>query len=311
MILAAASVESSYSEGLLLNLGVGVLLFAALYVVQRHLLDRVRQVREETEKSVERISENVEQVRQDLAEARIRLEEVGPLAQAALARERERDKARLRSLDESVDFDTVRDLLNRAKELSAISNSGLRIPAVSGTVWTSWNSGYDPGIMAGWAPGPMPSRPESIRIRIEDFGGKNLGSVSWLPDGALSEVMTQVGRELQRKGVYPGDQEFNPSRILERLQGDLAKVLEFSTSGDALAYELGPVIEVVNDEWVVTDFGVQCLKRSYTVETQRLGENWPARINQEVWADIEKFERAYFRACALFEGEYPRAEEPP
>jgi hypothetical protein len=115
MILAAASVESSYSEGLLLNLGVGVLLFAALYIVQRHVLDRVRQVREETEKSVERISENVEQVRQDLAEARIRLEEVGPLAQAALARERERDKARLRSLDESVDFDTVRDLLNRAK----------------------------------------------------------------------------------------------------------------------------------------------------------------------------------------------------
>ena len=53
-------------------------------------------------------------------------------------------------------------------------------------------------------------------------------------------------------------------------------------------------------QWVVTDFGLECLYMPYPIQKERINEDWPAHMSAKNWVNLEEFEAAYLFAKDFF-----------
>ena len=54
--------------------------------------------------------------------------------------------------------------------------------------------------------------------------------------------------------------------------------------------------------WVVTDYGIECLARSYPIELHRVEENdWLSHMREKRWVNMEDFTMAFVYAESLFQ----------
>jgi len=127
---------------------------------------------------------------------------------------------------------------------------------------------------------PLPGRPDNgdspvLDVGLEEEDGtlphdatapklamRGQRPVPWSATQSAGEWVASVAPELQRLNRYPGDERFDPAGALGQLMSVLRLAIEARTrppSATTPMPRLRPVVEMPNDEWVITQDGLQSL----------------------------------------------------
>jgi hypothetical protein len=304
-----SSLESPYAQGLALNVGTGIVLFALLYLVQQSVLDQVKEVEKRTKSSVETLTDVVEEVRQDVEETKARLGDLGVQTREVLEDQVAETSRLFEEFRQDVSRDTTLNILTAASALGGVSADGVRVQMPATDVWVRfrWIRGAYLESGSSW-PGdqhPQMDAVDLIWLLLEDIDGTVLDTVTWQQQVAATELMVSVASALQRSGRYPGGASFDPDTLFKGLMHLLDVAVQARTRTGPYPHDLGAIVELPNDEWAITDYGLESLTRRYVIDRSRFKENWLPQMNTKSWTDIDKFDEAFTVAQALYP---PRGE---
>jgi hypothetical protein len=274
----------AYLPGLLLEFGASLILVAPLLLLGRALERRIRA----TETATRSLADAVAKVQERTSETVFRLDELGAATREGLQRERTDAAASLRAVELAPSYERVVDSLQRAYRLRSIPAGGVRVRLPASTLRLR----FEPGA------GARDRDADGLYVTVEEVDGSPRAQVSWRPGETADELMRRLGLELRRIDSYPGDQLFDATKILASLVRDLEVALDATTTGPR---GVGPVIEVLNDQWVLSTEGLECLERPYRIPTGRLlhsREGWAQYMLKQYWVDQDQFLDGYRIALA-------------
>jgi hypothetical protein len=274
LIFAGSLARGDYAPQVWVQLGSTVVLFGPLYWLQwmfERGMTEVRQQAQETRSSVEQLSHEIEAIRQQSVSS---LDDLRDVALQDVQRRRQSDEEAFQRFEEEPTFDNVVELIRRARELSAISDRGVRaqLPGTSFRLRFSLpgrpDNGDSPALEVGLEeedatlPHDATAPRAAVRGRLP---------IRWSATQSASDWAAALAQELQRLNRYPGDEHFDPAGALAQLVGLLRLAVEARTrppSASAPMPRLRPVIEMPNDEWVITEDGLQSLtsETAFTVK---------------------------------------------
>jgi hypothetical protein len=273
-----------YAAGVLQNIGVALALFPLLVLAERtfeKLLTRtVEAVRAD-------VDERVEEIRQEVAAA---LDQLSEATQARLHQARDADEQALQRFTDTPSVENLSDLFRRAANLTAISHRGprVRIPGTdlrlhfravelhSGVP----TSGVDTGQRALW-------------VEVQEADGTTAWRMLWQTDEPAEMFATRLAEELSRRSQYPGDDVFDAAAMFRQLRDTLALGIRARTGAMHLDRQIGSVLEILPDGYVISDdglfhisgdgrvggFSINMLEAS---ETPRPADKWPPELT-EMW----------------------------
>ncbi len=265
LIAIGSLVGGDYASQVWLQLGASLALFGPLFWVQWMLereINEARQQAQRTHSSVEHLSHEIEAIRQQTAAS---LDDLRDVALENVRQRRRGDEDAFRRFKDEPTFENVTELIQRARELGAISDRGVRVRLPGTTLRLRFplppqlGNGTPPALEVGLEEedGTLPHDATAPGVAI-----RGQRPVAWSAMQDASEWATAVAPELQRLNRYPGDEQFDPAGALEELMGLLQVAVEARTrppSATAPAARLRPVVEMPNDEWVITEDGLQSL----------------------------------------------------
>jgi hypothetical protein len=161
-------------------------------------------------------------------------------------------------------------------------------------------------------PGPRVAIPgSSLRLRfwpqdaevvaqIEEEGGAPVSTVHWPAGESLSAFARRVVAALRSKPQSRGLASLDASAVLQRLL-DLVQLGVESRTGER-PHDLGPLIEMPNDQWVISSDGLFSLRRKYHIPVQGIvgsRDYWPRHMQSHAWVDSSAFEEAFQLARQL------------
>jgi hypothetical protein len=280
-LLAGGWRTHGFFSDLLLNIGTALLLLAPLLSLQRLLEARVTRVEKETSASVANLSSEVADVKREIAETTARLDQLGEATTNRLRKAQDQDARAFQQFEEAPSATVLFALLERAKNLRAIAWDGVRVQ-VPGT----WNrlrfrSNSDDEHLA-----------PHLSVQIEELDGRSLQEVLWEADQPADEFMLNVAEELQMLGEFRPD-TFDATQIFANLLSTLRLAIECRT-GVGPYSNIGDVIEIPNDQWIITTDGLYAPEASYFYPIGRVREpdaSW--HIKKKKWVDPDKFEEAW------------------
>jgi membrane protein implicated in regulation of membrane protease activity len=288
--------DSAYALSLLTNVGVGLLLFASLSLVLTQILKRQEERQERTEASMARLSDEVRQVEEEVRHVEGRLDTIGKETRAALDARDARDRAAVDQFAESISVESATDLLKAGRRLDGVSSRGIRVRI--------------PGIWARLAfalpRDNLEAEGEFIQVRLEEFDGTTIKWFEWKTGESIAQVLVEVADELRRRGEFPGE-AFDASVILGKLRDDVEFAIR-AKSGRALHLDdMAPLIEKINDQWLLTEHGLECVEERYDIPRGRLHEDWFDHLRKKVWTNSKYVEEAIKLAREYFKpkGFYP------
>jgi hypothetical protein len=274
MMLIGSLGRGDYASQVWLQLGSTFALCGPLFWAQKRLergITEVRQQGRETRSSVEELSHEMEAIRSETAAT---LDDLREVTLGHLRQRRQTDEDAFQRFREDPNFENVTRLLDRAGQLGGISQRGVRVQLPG----TSLRLRF-----------PVPAEPTNggppvLQIGLEEEDGtrpqdtaeprapvRGQWPVPWSAGQSASEWAASMAAELQALNRYPGDEQFDPSGALEQLTSLLRLATEARTrppSETGSMPRLGPIIEVPNDEWAITEGGLQGLRSgdAFTVE---------------------------------------------
>jgi hypothetical protein len=274
----------AYLPGLFLEVGISLVLVAPLLLLGRTLEQRIRV----TEAVAESLADAVADARKQIRETVLRLDELGAATRERLQQERADAIASLRAVEQVPSYENVSSSVLRALRLNVIPPDGVRVQLPSSTLRLR----FEPNTVSqDWDVA-------ALRATVEEVDGSRRAQLTWQPGGTADELMHRLGLELQRLNSYPGDELFDATRIFTRLIHVLETAIDHSA---AAGRGLGPVIEVLNDQWVLTSEGLECLDRPLQISASRLlgsSEGWPQYMRQQYWVDQDQFSEGFRIALA-------------
>jgi hypothetical protein len=273
MIYIGSLARGDYAPQVWVQLGSTVVLVAPLYWLQSIFergVSEVRKQTQETRSSVEHLSHEIEAIRQQTAAS------LDDLRDAALERVRERresDEQAFRRFEEQPTFENVAALLQRAWELGAISRRGVRVRLPGTTLRLRF---------------PLPGRPDNgdapeLAVGLEEEDAtlphdatrpeapvRGQLPVRWEAAETAGDWAASLASQLQRLNRYPGDERYDPAGALAELTALLRLAVESRTrpaSPNGTAPRLEPLVEMPNDQWVITEEGLRSLssEQAFTV----------------------------------------------
>jgi hypothetical protein len=276
MMVAGSFRQGQYVSSVWLELGAALALFGPLYWAQWTLERGITEVREqgqETRSSVEQLSHEIETIRQETAAG---LDDLRRVTLEHVQQRRQTDEAAFRRFREAPTFENVAELINRAQQLGGISKRGVRVqlPGTSFRLRFPNPAGLDNG------------SPPVLEVGLEEEDGtrphdatgppiamRGQRPIRWAAGQTASEWAASLAAELQALNRYPGDDQFDPSGALEQLMSLLRLAIEARTrppSATTSMPRLRPIIEIPNDEWVITEDGLQGLRSEDTFTVKEL-----------------------------------------
>jgi hypothetical protein len=260
---------SSYVPGLLMQLGASMMLLVPLALLGFMLENRIRRAEEEIRATVTQLDTLTAVTRQQLSGLRRQREDLFGAAQ--------------RDLGQGM----VSVLLSEALETGAVVPAGARVALPGSTLRLRF-------------------RPDGtdVAARVEELDGTVLGSVPWHAGEPASAFATRLATELRAMSRYPGDSAFDPAAVLQRLLKVVQLGIEARTG--ERSHDLGPLIEVPNDQWAISSDGLFSLARPYHIPARRVigsHENWPSYMSNQPWVNRTAFEEAYALARHLLQEE--------
>lgn len=276
--------DHSYPSSLLQNMGVAVLLLVPLLAVERSFTRRVRQTIQDSKE----VRRDVASVESRLGSAAAALDELGKDVAQELSVAAEADAELAETARGGVSVETIGALFDRACELAALSEHGLRV-----AVPHQWER-----IRFTWAamPGDQSIADEgSVGISVEGVRGDPLGiSTSWRPGQPLAKALASLAEAWKRAGSYPGDPIIDAEKVISDLIDSLDLAIRSRrTRGED---QLSPLIEQLSKEWVLTNFGLEHLPYPYWIRRQELASDselsdWRRHMHDKIWV-VEEDERA-------------------
>jgi hypothetical protein len=265
MIVIGSLVGGDYAPQVWLQLGAALALFGPLFWVQWMLEREITEARQEarqTHSSVERLSQDIEAIRQQTAAS---LDDLRSIALENVRRRRRADEDVFRRFRDELGFDSVAELIGRARDLGAITDRGVRVRLPGTTLRLRFppspqlGNGTAPALDVGLEEedGTLPHDATAPGVAI-----RGQRPIVWSATQGAGEWAATVAQELQRLNRYPGDERFDPAGALEELMSLLQLAVEARTrppSATAPMAPLRPVVEMPNDEWVITDDGIQSI----------------------------------------------------
>lgn len=297
-LLALGWLSSGYWQSVLIEFGSTVLLLVPLFGAER-LLERlateVAGVEGRTAAVVEQqtsaLRSELEGVRRDVAATNLRLDEIAEESTRRLRAAAQSTKDATARLGLSPSWNDLFDLMSEATRIDAISTSGVRA-VLSGTgermsIYQEFDEqSSEPQLVGlGWA--------------IEHASGERLEAHAWSNDQAFGDVFVGIGEALQRLGLYPGHKAFDPGGSF----GEIVRAAEVALGSrrEGPVRDLGPVVEVVGDQWAVTEHGLECLTHRYTLQGQQLradDQSSRTHVLEKKWVNADDFDDAFGVACA-------------
>ena len=265
LIFVGSLAEGDYAPQVWVQLGASLALFGPLFWVQWMLEREISEARHQAERthtSVGHLSREIEAIRQQTAAS---LEDLRSLTLQNMRQRRQSDEDAFRSFENGPTFHNIAELIRRARELGAISDRGVRVRLPGTTlrlrfpVPTQLGNGRRPVLEVGLEEedGTLPHDATSPRVAM-----RGQRPIQWSAAQSADEWAASIAPELQRLNRYPGDEQFDPAGALEQLVRLLRLAIEARTrppdAGDAVA-PLKPIIELPNDEWAITEDGIQSL----------------------------------------------------
>jgi hypothetical protein len=267
VVIGWAIQGQAYIPGLLMQLGTSMMLLVPLALLGFVLENRMRRAEEQIRATAAQIDALTAVTRQQLSEHRRQREDLLNAAQ--------RDPTQ----------GTVRVLLGEAAEIGAIVPSGVRVVL--------------PGSLLR-----LRFRPDGADViaQAEEPDGTILGSVPWHAGESVGLFAKRLAGGLRTLDRYPGDKSFDPSAVLQQLLKVIRLGIE-ARSGER-GRDLGPLIEMPNEQWAISSDGLFSLQRPYHISAQRIvgsHENWPRYMRNQAWVDVPAFEEAYLLARHLLQ----------
>jgi hypothetical protein len=276
MMVIGSFGQGGYASAVWLQLGSALALFGPLYWAQGLLergINEVRQQGRETRSSVEQLSHEVEAIREETAAG---LDDLRKVTLGHVRQRRQTDEEAFRRFREDPTFENVTELINRAHQLGGVSRRGVRVQ-VPGTSFrlrfpmpTGLQNGDPPVLEVGLEEEDGTRPHDAAEPRVAMRGQR---PIRWSAGQTASEWSASIAVELQALNRYPGDEQFDPSGALEQLMSLLRVAIEARTrppSGTAPLPRLRPIIELPNDEWAITDDGLQSLQSEDTFTIKEL-----------------------------------------
>jgi hypothetical protein len=286
-LLVGGAFVQGYGSSVMIEIGAAFLLLAPLYSLQRRFLER----QERTEVSVAHLTDEVRQVEGEVRETASRLESLTGEARRLLEEQDRAVHEAIQRLEDDVSMVSVRDMLQAAEDLRAIAGTGVRVRIPASRLRVR----FKPTLMAS---DESNDYEPLVSVRLEGVNGDGLADIAWFPGDSAAQFFARFGEELKRHGEFPGNEAFDPATILRDLK-KLVEVAIESRSGGRPA--LAPVIEVPNDEWAITEFGLECIRRYYALgQVQVRKKNWAPHMATKPWVDQDKFNEAFDIAQELF-----------
>jgi hypothetical protein len=295
------------STDTLVNLGTAFALAGILFFFERRFTRRVIQA------SARVASEIRAEFQAETQTLRRRVDDLQTGLEDRLKQRASRQDEAIASL-EDVSFETVTSALEAANRLSALAEGKVTVQAAR-----------DPdglGLIFGWGmdrsgesedPRPVLEIEARIEADLDRRGGRAVIEVEWQPGEDPTVVGERLVERLQQAGRWEGDDTLDWSLALRNLQ----RTLELAVSArrrDAGAWELrGPLYEVVDGEWAITEAGLECYPHGYFLAEEDFPNRgfpgpgvgrlepqkpWPPRRPE--WCDDNTWERVLRRGQRLF-----------
>jgi hypothetical protein len=258
-----------YLPGLLMQLGTSMMLLVPLALLGFVLENRMRRAEEQIRATVAQLDTLTAVTRQRLSEHQRQRDELFDTAQ--------RDPAQ----------GTISVLLTEAAEIGAVVPAGARVALPGTTLRLRFRAeGTD------------------VVAQPEEADGTIRGTVPWHAGEPAAVFSERLAGELRAIDRYPGSGSFDPSAVLRRLLTVVQLGIEARTG--ERSHDLGPLIEVPNDQWAISSDGLFSLTRPYRISAKRIfgsHENWPRYMSSQAWVNGPAFEEAYQLARQLLKPE--------
>lgn len=262
MMVMGYFARGEYASAVWLQLGSAFALFGPLFWAQKRL-----------ERGITEVSREVESIRRETAAT---LDDLREATLGHVRQRRETDEDAFRRFQEDPTFDNVTRLLERARELGGISRRGVRVRLPGTDFRLRFPIPAEPA--NGGPPVLEVGLEEEDGTRPRDAAGPRVAvrgqlPVPWPAGLSASEWAAAMAAELQALNRYPGDEQFDPSGALEQLTSLLRLAIETRTRPPATngaMPRLRPIIEVPNDEWAITEAGLQSLRSDAAFTVQEL-----------------------------------------
>lgn len=282
------------------NVGTALLILIPIMLIERRLEDWVHSIRTDadaTRESVDRLAEEVEQVRGAVTS----LQGLSSVTHETVTEASESELSPLQRFRDDVSVERLQDLLTTAREIRAISTHGLRV-RFSGEDFALRVGAHSTAASLAAAASTFTRQSLGLWIEIESMTGRHLDSVRWRSEETAQQFGRTLSTQLKRHRLYPGDERFSTG-LAETFE-NLIEVVQYSidvvNSRIPGMRELGPVIQRVGPQWLITDDGLESADPYlYTV-------GWPSNkpgmhdhMREKAWLDYDEFWEAWEIASGL------------
>jgi hypothetical protein len=234
----AISGLSDYDKSIFAGVGITLGLVGPLFVAERLLSASVAEVRDQAAA-----------VGKDLKEVRTALSRLDEAYQQQLSETRADQQRRLDDISEG-NFEPLVDAYNQAAGLGWIDERGLRVATGVNDLWLLVRVSRESDDDAEWL----------VKFAFEGPDLEPIGNpVTFTGDTDALDVFGRLKSELRQVERWPGDSALMPHDLFLAVARSLGKVIDLHTGSQA---DIGvdAVIELVGDDWAVTNFGLESLR---------------------------------------------------
>ncbi len=226
------------------SVGITILLGVVLYFLQ---LAFVKQVSEVAEELVESVTQQTSALGEEIDRQRVTLADVTEQLRDLTAQRHEEEDESLDRLRDDVTFESLHQILRSASRNNLISDH-FRVQLFDDVSRSHLH--LSSGIIMDRVDGGTPH----INIAIWTLNGEDPPPVIWQAGTSFAGALDELVRRMER-GNSP-DTNFDSQRLVDQLVKSLR---ESTTSGRSSASPgpRGPLIELINDEYFLTESGLE------------------------------------------------------
>lgn len=200
----------------------------------------------------------------------------------------------LRSFRSDVSQCNAMALLQAATREQAVAAAGisLRLTHSKWRVYVSWN--------------------HTIKIAVQSDQSNELASTTWLEEQSAAQILVDLGAKLRQAGQFDAAWLVNAAifqNIAKTVQigfeirlGKPPSDIEPIVSGRP-GQDFSPIVEIVNEHWAVTTYGLESLIIPYFIAASRLTEiDWLNHLSEKTWTTSDLVAEALDSASRVYLG---------
>ncbi len=212
------------------------------------------------------------------------------------------DIALFKKLSSEPSFQEVSDALRRGAQLGFISKHGVRARLEDSYVFLR-------------IPHPDDWPTDVISLYVEKRFLDDVLIYNWTPSQSFVDMAYSLATELRATSYWEGEAAYYPEAVFDQFAELLLYGVETVRKG--LAGEINRVFQIVDDDWIITEWEIIDKENRYQILFRRFNElDWASHVTGKGWVRRRNFLEAFETAEMLihrriFEGELPPDWTPP